>query len=99
MMKAGALEQVGHRDCLTLKRGSTTNRPTNAAADRYSRQTVQSEIETISPPMTSPAIAAARSNFFLVSLVFLQILFKIKTRCLESTQLNSRLLMQQQHTM
>ena len=44
--------------------------------------------------MTSLAIAEARSNFFLVSLVFLQILFKIKTRCLESSQLNSRLFMQ-----
>ena len=83
------MEQLGHRDCLTLKRGSTTNRPTNAAADRYSSQTGQSEIETISPPMTSLAIAsAARSNFFLGSLVFLQILFKIKTCCLESTHLN-----------
>jgi hypothetical protein len=36
---AGALEQVGHRDRLTLKRGSKTNRPTNAAADGYSSQT------------------------------------------------------------
>jgi hypothetical protein len=77
MMKAGALEQVEHRDCLTLKRGSTTNRPTNAAADRYSSQTGQAEKETISASMTSLAIAAARSNFFLVSLVFQQILFNI----------------------
>jgi len=88
MMKAGALEQVEHRDCLTLKLGSTTNRSTYAAADRYRSQTGQAEIETISPPMTSLAIAAARSNFFLVSKVFQQILFKIKTCCLESTQLN-----------